>query len=333
MKSLKNTPLSVLNLATYPGGGSIADGFRATREIAQHAEKWGYKRFWLAEHHNLEGVASAATAVLISYIADHTLAIRVGSGGIMLPNHAPLVIAEQFGTLETLYPGRIDLGLGRAPGADGLTTRALRVNTDARGEDFPQLIEELEAFLAPAQPGQKLKAIPGAGLKIPIWILGSSLYSAQLAARLGKPYAFAGHFAPQQMLEAFRIYREDFRPSAELARPYVMVGLPVIAADTDERAEFLATSLYQRFAGIVRGDRIPTPPPVASMEGRWDRTEEATARSMLQLMVKGGPETVRRGMEKVLEITQADEMMISSELYDVKDTLRSYEIAAQVAGT
>ena len=331
VKTLANTPLSILSLATYQQGKTISDAFRATRDLAQHAERLGYERFWLAEHHNLEGVASAATPILIGYVAAHTETIRVGSGGIMLPNHAPLVVAEQFGTLEILYPGRIDLGLGRAPGSDALTMRALRRDSRLRGDDFPELIEELLFFFAPPQPGQRVKAIPGAGLQIPIWILGSSLFSAQLAARLGRPYAFAGHFAPAQMLEAFQIYRAEFRPSEVLKNPYVMVGVPVVAAGSDERADFLATSIYQRFLTMVRGNLAPTPPPVESMEGRWSPREAAAAKSMLKIMVVGGPEKVRKGLEDLIELTQADELMIVSELFDEKDSQRSFEIIAGVA--
>jgi luciferase family oxidoreductase group 1 len=331
MKTLSKTPLSILSLASYSQGETISEAFQATHHLAQHAERLGYRRFWLAEHHNLEGVASAATPILICYVAAQTNTIRVGSGGIMLPNHAPLIVAEQFGTLETLYPGRIDLGLGRAPGADGLTMRALRRDTRIRGDDFPELIEELLHYFALPVPGQKIKAIPGAGINIPIWILGSSLYSAELAARLGRPYAFAGHFAPSAMLEAFEIYRSDFRPSEVLKEPYVMVGVPVVAADSDEGAAYLATSLYQRFLSMVRGSLIPTPPPVESMEGLWSSREEEAAKSMLMLLVMGGHEKVRKELQGLIDLTQADELMIVSELFDEKDSLRSFEIIAEVS--
>jgi luciferase family oxidoreductase group 1 len=331
MKTLADTPLSVLGLATYPQGKTISDAFQATLDLARHAERCGYRRIWLAEHHNLEGVASAATPVLICYVAAHTETIRVGSGGVMLPNHAPLIVAEQFGTLETLFPGRIDLGLGRAPGADGLTMRALRRDFNVRGTDFPELIAELLHYFAPAEPGQRVKAIPGAGLNIPIWILGSSLYSAELAAALGRPYAFAGHFAPAAMLEAFRIYRSEFRPSEVLQKPYVMAGVPVVAAETDERAEYLATSLYRRFLSMVRGNLVATPPPVESMEGLWSPHEEAAARSMLRIMVVGGREKVREGLQDLLGQTGADELMIVSELFDYTDSLKSFEIVAEVS--
>ncbi len=328
---LERTPLSILNLASYPRGARPGDAFATTRRIAQHGERCGYHRFWLAEHHNLEGIASAATSVLIGNVAGATRRIRVGSGGIMLPNHAPLAIAEQFGTLESLYPGRIDLGLGRAPGGDFATMRALRA-AGGSADDFPALIAELVDYLGPPHPHRRVRAIPGEGLEIPIWILGSSLYSAELAAELGRPYAFAAHFAPTHLLEALRLYRARFRPSAWFAAPHVMVAIPVVAAESDERAEYLATSLYQRFAGIVRGERGGTPPPVASLEKLWDPAVEATTRAMLKSLVVGGPQKIRRGLDATLEATGADELMISSELYDPNDTLRSYEIIARVAG-
>jgi luciferase family oxidoreductase group 1 len=335
MKKLSETPLSILDLAKYSPGKTVADAYRATKELAQSAEKWGYHRYWLAEHHNLEGVASAATSLLIGYVAENTKTIRVGSGGIMLPNHAPLIVAEQFGTLATLYPGRIDLGLGRAPGADRLTMHALRRDTGLRGGDFAELLEELLYFFAPAQPGQKLKAIPGAGIDVPIWILGSSLYSAQLAARLGLPYAFAGHFAPALLQEAFALYRAEFKSSRFLGRPYTMAGVPVVAAETDERAKYLATSIYQVFLSLVRGNLQPTPPPVESMDGLWnlDRRaeEEAAVNSMVKLLIVGGPEKVRQGLQDLIDFTQADELIITSDQFDSNDRLRSYEIIARVS--
>jgi luciferase family oxidoreductase group 1 len=256
MKTLATTPISVLDLATYPQGGTIPDAFRASRALAQSAERWGYRRYWVAEHHNLEGVGSSATVILMGYLAEATSTIRIGSGGIMLPNHAPLVVAEQIGTLESLYAGRIDLGLGRAPGTDQLTMRALRRNAGGRGEEFDEQVAELLSYFAPATPGQAVKAIPGAGIDVPVWILGSSLYSAHFAAAIGRPYAFASHFAPDDLLEALEIYRREFKPSKALSAPYVMVGVPALAAETDERAEFLATSMYQRFLGIIKGQRF-----------------------------------------------------------------------------
>ncbi|MBX2993245.1 MAG: LLM class flavin-dependent oxidoreductase [Bdellovibrionaceae bacterium] len=332
MKTLAGTPISVLDLATYPQGKTIHDAYVATKTLAQKAEAWGYSRYWLAEHHNLEGIASAATSVLIGFVAGHTSKIRVGSGGIMLPNHSPMVIAEQFGTLETLYPGRIDLGLGRAPGSDQATMRALR-GAGARVEsDFGEQIEELEAYFAPAEPGQRLKAIPGAGIDVPIWILGSSLYSAHLAARLGRPYAFAGHFAPGYMMQALQIYRSEFQPSRGLEKPRVMVGAPMIAAPSDEEAEFLATSLYLRFLNLVRRGSAQAQPPVPTMEGLWTPQEEMAVRSSMALLVVGGPLKIKQGFENLLHETQADELIITSETYSLENKLRSYQILAEVAG-
>jgi luciferase family oxidoreductase group 1 len=332
MKTLASTPISVLDLATYPQGGTIPDAFRASRVLAQSAERWGYRRYWVAEHHNLDGVGSSATVVLMGYLAEATSTIRIGSGGIMLPNHAPLVVAEQVGTLESLYPGRIDLGLGRAPGTDPLTMRALRRNTGSRGEDFDEQVAELLSYFAPAQAGQAVKAIPGAGLDVPVWILGSSLYSAHFAAAIGRPYAFASHFAPGDLLEALEIYRREFRPSKALAAPYTMVGVPALAADTDERAEFLATSMYQRFLGIIKGQRFPIPPPVESMESLWTQGERLAVAERMALMVVGGPDRVRAGLGEILEATQADELIVSSDAFRREDRLRSYEVIAAAAG-
>ena len=321
-----NAQLSVLDLVIYPQGKTIAEAFAASKELAQHTEKLGYTRYWMAEHHNLEGIASAATPILIGYIAENTKTIRVGSGGIMLPNHSPLVVAEQFGTLATLYPDRIDLGLGRAPGTDRMTMRALRRDNGLNGEDFAELIAELSYYLAPAEPGQKTKAIPGAGLDIPLYILGSSLYSARLAAQLGRPYAFAGHFAPQMMDEAFRLYRREFRPSMHLAKPYVMVGTQVVAGPTDEEAELLATSLYKRFLSLIRGQLRRSEPPVATMDGLWNRQEEDAVKSLLLTAVVGGPQTITKGLAELQDRTGADEFIITSDLYEHSHRLRSYEI-------
>lgn len=333
MKKLATTPLSVLDLVSYPDGKTIADGLQATRDLAQKAETWGYKRYWMAEHHNMEGVASAATSVIIGFVAENTSKIRVGSGGIMLPNHAPLVIAEQFGTLESLYPGRIDLGLGRAPGGDPHVMRAFRKDVAARSVDFGELVDELLYYFAPPSPGQKLRAIPGAGLDIPIWILGSSLYSAHLAARLGRPYAFAGHFAPAEMLEAFEIYRAEFQPSAVLKEPYTMTGVSVVAAPTDDEAEYLATSVYQRILRLIRGEGPRSAPPVKSMDALWSPPEEVHVRSRTRTMVVGGPETVARGLQGLIDATQADELIITSDLFEHAHRLRSYEIMARVAAS
>lgn len=329
MKTLASVALSVLDLAKVSEGRTLADTFTHSRDLARLAERLGYKRFWLAEHHNIEGIASAATSVLIGYIASQTSSIRVGSGGIMLPNHPPLVIAEQFGTLETLYPGRIDLGLGRAPGTDRQTMRALRRDNPQHGADFGDLIEELLHYFEPPVEGQKVRAIPGAGIPVPIYILGSSLFSARLAARLGRPYAFAGHFAPAAMMQAFQIYRDEFRASPVCAAPYVMAGVPVIAAESDEQARFLATSLQQAFLGLVRGDRRLGRPPVSDIESLWSPHEKAAVQGMLGLLVTGGPERVRRELDHLIEITGADELIITSDTYDPEDRLRSFEIIAR----
>jgi luciferase family oxidoreductase group 1 len=329
MKTLAHTPLSILDLAKIPANGSIAEAYANSRKTAQLAESLGYKRFWLAEHHSLEGIASAATSILIAHIAEHTKTIRVGSGGIMLPNHAPLVIAEQFGTLASLYPGRIDLGLGRAPGADRQTMRALRRDFSQHGADFEDSIAELLTYFEPAEPGQKLKAIPGAGIEMPIYILGSSLFSAQLAARMGRPYAFAGHFAPAAMMQAFDIYRSQFQPSAVLEKPYVMAGLPVLAAETDEQARFLATSVQQTFLALIRGDRTFTRPPVTDMDSLWSQNEKMAVDSMLGLLITGSPHRVREGLDAFIQATGADELILTSDAYDPKDRLKSFEFIAQ----
>lgn len=328
MKSLSTTSLSILDLAKYSQGQSIGEAYKNLVALAQKGEEWGFKRYWLAEHHSLEGVASAATSILISHVADHTKKIRVGSGGIMLPNHPTLVIAEQFGTLGTLYPGRIDLGLGRAPGSDQLVARMMR--RDQR--DFGEMLEELRFFFEPAEPGQKIKAIPGAGVDVPIWILGSSLYSAHLAARTGLPYAFAGHFAPAAMMEAFDIYRREFQPSSVLQKPHTMVGVPVVAAETDDRAEYLATSIYQLFLNLIRNDLRSTRPPVKTMEGLWAPHEEAAVKNMTRMLIVGGPLKVKAGLERLIAETQVDELIITSDVFAHEDRLRSFDLIAQVAG-
>lgn len=328
---LSRTPLSILDLAPIAEGKSIAESFRNTVSLAQQAEQWGYHRYWLAEHHNLDGIASAATAVLIGHVAAHTEKIRVGSGGVMLPNHAPLVVAEQFGTLETLFPGRIDLGLGRAPGTDGWTMRALRRDMTDKDLEFSELVQELQFYFSPAQPGQKVRAIPGAGIDVPLWLLGSSLYSAQLAAMLGLPYAFAGHFAPELMMRAIDLYRVGFRPSKVLAKPQVMIGVQVIAADSDERAQFLATTNYQRFLGIIRNERVNLQAPVHNMEAHWSPAEKELVLGKLRTAVIGGPDTVKAGLEKLILETGADELMIMSDAFEHSDRLRSYELISQVS--
>jgi luciferase family oxidoreductase group 1 len=327
MKPDSDIVLSVLDLAAVREGGTVAESFRNTRTLAQRAEQWGYRRFWLAEHHNMSGIASAATSVLIGHVAGGTKTIRVGSGGIMLPNHAPLVIAEQFGTLEALYPGRIDLGLGRAPGTDGLTAQALGRDPRA-GDRFPALVQELLHYLGPVSPGQRIQAVPGGGSNVPVWLLGSSTFSAQLAAELGLPFAFAGQFAPQMMLEAIGLYREYFKPSASLDKPYAMIGLPVLAADTDEHANHLATSARQRVLRLIRGQPIFTPPPVATMDGLWNPAEQQAVESHFGAVVIGGPATVKRKLREFLKLTKADELMLHSDCYRLEDRLRSYEIVS-----
>ena len=328
-KTLSTAELSVLDLARVKDGKPLSETFAHSRELAAHVEKLGYKRFWLAEHHNLQGIASAATVVLIGHLAEHTKTIRVGSGGIMLPNHAPLVVAEQFGTLATLYPGRIDLGLGRAPGTDPSTMRALRRDLTDMGADFAALVEELQSYFLPAQPGQKVRAIPGEGIDVPLYILGSSLYGAGLAAYLGLPYAFAGHFAPAALDEALAVYRSTFRPSAALQEPYVMVGVPVIAADTDEHAAYLATSLQQSFLGLIRRDRRLGAPPVKNIDALWDSREKAAVGEMLSLLVTGSAETVRAGLDRLIARTGADELIIASDTYEPGDRLKSFEVIAR----
>jgi len=324
-------PFSVLDLAPVPQGSTPADALRNTLDLAQHAEKWDYQRYWLAEHHNMAGIASAATAVVIGFVAGGTSRIRVGSGGIMLPNHAPLVIAEQFGTLESLYPGRIDLGLGRAPGTDQLTLRALR-RDPAAADTFPQDVLELQALLGEPQPGQAVQAVPGSGTNVPIWILGSSLFGAQLAAMLGLPYAFASHFAPDALLPALRIYRERFAPSRQLERPYAMVGVNVVAADTDAEASRLFTSAQQAFTDLFRGSRGKLKPPIDDIEAYWSPAEKAQASNMLARSFVGSPETVSAGIEEFIEETGADEVMVASAIHDHAARLRSYEILASVPG-
>lgn len=323
--------LSVLDLAPIVEGGTPGDALRNSLDLARHVETWGYRRFWLAEHHNMVGIASAATAVAIGYVAGGTSTIRVGAGGIMLPNHAPIVIAEQFGTLEALYPGRIDLGLGRAPGTDQRTVRALR-RDPARADQFPQEVLELQAFLGPVQPGQAVRAVPGADSNVPLWILGSSLFGAQLAAMLGLPYAFASHFAPDALMQALEVYRARFEPSQQLDKPYAMVGLNVVAAETDAEAKRLFTSVQQRFADIFRGNRGYLQPPIDDIEAYWSPAEKAQASNMLACSVVGSPETVRRGIDAFVEQTGADELMVASAIYDHKARLRSYEILAEVMG-
>jgi luciferase family oxidoreductase group 1 len=300
-------PFSVLDLSPINQGSDAAQAFRNSLDLAQHAERRNYKRFWLAEHHNMPGIASAATAVVIGYIAGGTSTIRVGSGGVMLPNHAPLVIAEQFGTLQSLYGSRIDLGLGRAPGTDQRTARALRRDLAASADNFPRDVMELQALLAPVQPNQAVRAVPGAGLRVPIWLLGSSTYSAQLAAMLGLPFAFASHFAPAALMPALEIYRAKFQPSEQLQQPYAMVGVNVFAADTDAEARRLITSLEQQFISLRRGTPGPLPPPVDDMDDHWSPIERAGVEQALAYSVVGAPDAIQRGLEAFIAETDADE--------------------------
>ncbi len=322
-------PYSVLDLSPIVAGGSVGQSLANTLDLARHAEGWGFTRFWLAEHHNMPGIASAATSVVIAHVAGGTSTIRVGSGGIMLPNHSPLVIAEQFGTLESLHPGRIDLGLGRAPGTDQLTAQALRRDVNAAAEHFPEDVIELQALLKPAKPDQRIRAIPGAGTNVPLWILGSSLYGAQLAAIIGLPYAFASHFAPDALLEALSVYRERFAPSAQQAVPYAMPALQVVAADTDAEAIRLFTSTQQSFANMQRNARGPMPPPIDDIETYWSPSERARAQHMLRYAVVGSPETVRTGLKRFIDLTSADEIMVAGAIYDHAARLRSFEIVAE----
>ena len=318
---------SVLDLAPVREGGTIAEALHNSADLARHAEQWGYTRFWIAEHHNMPGISSAATSVVIAHVAAHTSSIRVGSGGVMLPNHAPLVIAEQFGTLEALFPHRIDLGLGRAPGSDEVASRALRYDTAE--ENFPRQVAELLAYLAPAGPGQKLIAFPGAGSDVPVWLLGSSTYSAQLAAKMGLPFAFASHFAPALLMEAIEMYRGAFTPSPYLDRPYLMVGVPLIAAESDREAKYLATSSLQRQVRLIRRQHIFIPPPVDSMDGIWSEAEKFLVDSRMALAAIGGPETVRQKLAQILRATAADELIFVSDFYDHTLRLRSFEIASE----
>ena len=324
------TACSLLDLSPIPEGGDAALALRNTADLARHAERWGYRRFWLAEHHNMPGIASAATAVVIGHVAAATSSIRVGAGGIMLPNHAPLVIAEQFGTLATLFPGRIDLGLGRAPGTDPLTTRALRRNLDGDVDAFPRDVIELQHyFAAPDGGGRRVQAVPGAGVDVPLWILGSSLFGAQLAALLGLPYAFASHFAPAMLAEALAIYRERFEPSARCAEPYVMVGLNVIAADTASEARLLRTSSQQAILGLRQGRPGKLPPPVPGFEERLSPAERQIVDQFQSCSVVGGAGEIRAGVTEFVERTGADEVMIVSHIFDHDARLRSLEITAE----
>jgi luciferase family oxidoreductase group 1 len=324
-------PISILELGPVILGETPHEALRKSLDLAQLAETLGYKRYWVAEHHNMTGIASAATSVVIGYLAGGTSTIRVGSGGIMLPNHSPLVIAEQFGTLESLYPGRIDLGLGRAPGTDARTLRALR-GKPSRADDFPEDVVELQRLLAPAEPGQAVRAVPGAGTEVPLWILGSSTFGAELAAQLGLPYAFASHFAPDALLPALEIYRARFKPSKQLDHPYVMVGVNVVAADTDIEARRLFTTIQQSFTNLLRGAGGKLQAPIDNIDDYWTPAEKLHASHMLRYAIVGSAETVSMGLKEFMALTTADELMIVTSLYDHPARIRSYEIVAEVFG-
>src|ERR1051325_2798461 len=325
-------PISTLDLVPVLLGETPREALRKSLDLIQHAERFGYTRYWVAEHHNMTGIASAATSVVIGYLAGGTSTIRVGSGGVMLPNHSPLVIAEQFGTLESLYPGRIDLGLGRAPGTDALTLRALR-RASVRADSFPEDVLELMLLLGEAKPGQPVRAVPGAGTEVPIWILGSSTFGAELAAALGLPYAFASHFAPEALLDALEIYRRQFKPSKQLAAPYAMVGVNVVAAETDEEARRLFTTVQQSFTNLVRGAPGKLQAPIVDIEAYWTPAEKQHASRMLKHSIVGSPATVRRELGRFVAITRADELMVVCSIYDHAARVRSYELVAEVNRT
>ena len=325
-------PLSVLDLSPITEGGDAGQSLRNSLDLARHVEALGYQRYWMAEHHNLPGIASAATAVALAHVAAGTTSIRIGAGGIMLPNHAPLVIAEQFGTLAALHPGRVELGLGRAPGSDQVTARAMRRTLVGGDDEFPQDVVELMGYFQPAEPGQAVQAIPGAGLEVPIWILGSSTYGAQLAAILGLPFAFASHFAPAMMMQAMAIYRQRFRPSAQLSAPNVMLGVAVVAAESDEEARFLFSSLQQSTLNNRTGRRGRVPPPVADFDAQLDPYARAILADSQAGAIVGGPDTVRRGLDDFIAQTGADELMVTANIFDHAKRKRSFEILAQVHG-
>ena len=321
--------LSVLDLVPVVEGKTPADAFANTKDLAQHAERWGYQRYWVAEHHNMVGIASAATSVVIGFIAAHTSKIRVGAGGIMLPNHSPLLIAEQFGTLESLYPGRIDLGLGRAPGTDRATSQAMRRDMMA-SDHFPDDVLELQSYFGPLQPDQTIEAVPGTGLNVPLWILGSSLYGAQLAAALGLPYAFASHFAPDALEHALAIYKAQFRPSHQSAKPHAMAGVNVVLADTDAEADYLFSSIQQRFTDMIRGKRGYLKPPIDDIHAYWSADENMHASRMLACSFVGSPDTVRRKLDAFVTSTGVDELMVASAIFEHQARLRSYELLAEL---
>ncbi|MFT9846318.1 LLM class flavin-dependent oxidoreductase [Aneurinibacillus sp. REN35] len=332
MKQPCDITFSILDLAPIVEGGTAADALRNTLDLAQHAEAWGYTRYWLAEHHNMQGIASSATSVVIGHVAAGTSSIRVGSGGIMLPNHAPLVIAEQFGTLESLFPGRIDLGLGRAPGTDQITAHALRRDRRSDGHDFPEQLAELRAYFDPslAEGGSRVRAVPGEGLHVPIWLLGSSGFSARLAGQLGLPFAFASHFSPENTLPALELYRNSFEASDVLEEPYAMVGVNIIAADRDDTAQWLATSMQQQFLNLMRNHPGKLQPPVESIHEMSSEYERVVLHRQLSTSIIGGPQTVREKLSAFIQETQADEIMVNAQIYDHQARLRSFEIVAEI---
>lgn len=334
-RKTNDIPYSVLDLSPIVLGSTPTDSLRNTLDLARHAEKWGYNRYWLAEHHNMPGIASSATSVVIGHVAAGTSTIRVGSGGIMLPNHAPLVIAEHFGTLESLFPGRIDLGLGRAPGTDQRTMHALRRDSRNDGQDFPQQLDELRTYFDPSLASEPMhvRAIPGEGLSIPIWLLGSSGFSAQLAGQLGLPFAFASHFSPDNTLPALELYHHHFQPSDVLDKPYAMVGVNIIAADTDEEAQRLATSMQQQFLNLMRNTPTQLLPPVESMDEIWSEQEKTVLMQQLRTSIIGSPQTVKEKLQKFLNLTQAEEMMVNTQIFDHQARLRSFEIVAEIGGS
>jgi luciferase family oxidoreductase group 1 len=323
-------PLALLDLCPIVVGSDASQALRNSLDLAQHAEKAGYSRFWLAEHHNMPGIASAATAVVIGHIAAGTKTLRVGAGGIMLPNHAPLVVAEQFGTLDALFPGRIDLGLGRAPGTDQPTARALRRSSALSAQHFPEDVAELLSYFKPATAATPIRAVPGAGADVPVWLLGSSLFSAQLAAKLGLPFAFASHFAPAELVEAFSIYRSEFRPSERLAKPHAMLAFNAFVADTDREAKRLFSSVQQQFAALRRGTPGPTPPPVDDIDAHWTPYEAAAASSMLACSAVGAPDTVGEIVQELVDSLAPDELMATSLMYDHQARVRSFDLLANV---
>ena len=330
MRTLKDTKFSILELAPVRDDKTVAFSLQHALDLAQRVETLGYERLWLAEHHNMDGIASSATAVLLGYILANTQTLKVGSGGIMLPNHAPLVVAEQFGTLATLYPNRIELGLGRAPGTDQVTMRALRRGRQETEDQFPRDVVEILSYFDDAQPNQRITATPGQGTHVPVWLLGSSLFSAQLAAQLGLPYSFASHFAPRMLGQAIQLYRENFQPSQYLDKPYVSMGVPTVIADTDQEADYLATSAYQRVLGLMRGQSLKLKAPVESMDGLWNPAEKISVDNFYAMAQIGSPETVKMGLEQLLVPYDVDEFIFTCDIYDTEKRIRNFELLMQL---